>query len=176
LPGVFLMCNAVVDTGPLIHLHEIEHLEILTAVFGKLHLPENVKLEISNEPILQFIHQHSDKIAIHQIGEPELFAAKNAYSDFRLHLADLAVITLLNKILDACAVSDDLALRRAIESSNRTVVGTIGVLFRGFKKGVINKPQLKQFIHLILNDSSLYLSSAFRSRILTIVEELQQTT
>ena len=46
------------------------------------------------------------------------------------------------KIVDAVAVTDDLAFHKAIESSGRTVAGTIGILFRGFKLGVLDKGQL----------------------------------
>jgi predicted nucleic acid-binding protein len=164
--------NAVVDTGPLIHLNEIDHLEIITAVFNNLHIPEYVEREIHNEPILQFIRQKTDQITVHPIPEPDLFTTKDAYSAFQLHLADLAVLTLLVKIADAITVTDDLTLRRAIESGGRTVVGTIGTLFRAHKQGVIDKPQLTRLIDLIFNDSSLYLNSAFRSRVLSMVESL----
>jgi predicted nucleic acid-binding protein len=164
--------DAVVDTGPLIHLHEIDQLEIITAVFSNLHLPEYVEREIRNEPILQFIHLHSDRITVHQNPESELFSIKDAYSAYQLHLADLAVLNLLTKIVDAVAVTDDLALRKAIESSGRTVVGTIGIIFRGFKLEVIDKGQLIHMVDRIFNDSTLYLNSAFRARVLGIVESL----
>ena len=172
MPGVLAVHNAVVDTGPLIHLHEIDQLEIITAVFSKLHLPEYVEREIRNEPILKFIHQNTERITVHQIPEQELFPTKDAYSSFQLHLADLAVLTLLVKITDAIAITDDLALRRAIESGGRTVVGTIGILFRAYKQGVIDKPQLTKLIDLIFNDSTLYLNSAFRTKVVEIVGSL----
>lgn len=166
------MYNAVVDTGPLIHLHEIDQLEIIIAVFSSLHLPEYVEREIRNEPILRFIHLHTDLIKVHPISEPELFPTKDVFSAFQLHLADLVVLTLLTKIVDTIAVTDDLALRKAIESSGRTAVGTIGILFRAYKQGVTDKSQLIKMIDLIFNDSTLYLNSAFRTRVLGIVESL----
>lgn len=170
--GVLPVNNAVIDTGPLIHLHEIDQLEIITAVFSNLHIPEYVKREIRNEPILKFIALHSDRIKVHPVSEPELFPVKDAYSKFQLHLADLAVVTVLLKISDSLALTDDLALRRAIESNGRTVVGTVGILFKAYKRGVIDKPRLIELIDRIFNDSSLYLSSSFRMRVLSIAESL----
>lgn len=105
------MNNAVVDTGPLIHLHEIAQLELITAVFSNLHIPEYVIREIRNEPILNFIYLHSDRIKVHPISEPELFSIKDAYSAYQPHLADLAVVIVLLKITDSLALTDDLALR-----------------------------------------------------------------
>ncbi|MDD2367645.1 MAG: hypothetical protein PHN84_15965 [Desulfuromonadaceae bacterium] len=120
------MHDAVFDTGPLIHLHEIDQLKIITSVFASIQIPEQVVREITNPPILSFIQLHSENINIHPISEPDLFATKDAFSNFRLHLADLAVLMLLKIHIEAVAVTDDLALRKAIESSGRTVVGTIG--------------------------------------------------
>ena len=44
------MHSAVVDTGPLIHLHEIGRLDLATTVFSSIHLPEHVEREIYNDP------------------------------------------------------------------------------------------------------------------------------
>lgn len=166
------MHSAVFDTGPLIHLHEINRLELVITVFNTLHLPEQVKREIRNEAIIQFLQQKTTCISVHSVNEPELFATKEAYSGFQLHLADLAVLSLLPKIKNAVAVTDDLALRRAVESGGRTAVGTIGILLNGYKRGVISKPQLIKLLDLTFNDSSLYLNSAFKKRVLNIVETL----
>ena len=149
------MHHAVFDTGPLIHLHEINRLELVITVFIMLHLPAQVKREIRNEAIIKFLQQNTTCISVHSVNEPELFAMKEAYSRFQLNLADLAVLSLLPKIKDAVAVTDDLALRRAIESGGRTAVGTIGILFNGYKRGVIDKPQLVKLLDLTFNDSSL---------------------
>ena len=167
------MHDAVLDTSPLIHLHEIDCRDLVTAVFRNIYIPEHVESEIRNEPILQFIHLHPDQIKVLKNPESELFSTKNAYSTYQLHLADLAVLNLLTKIVDAVAVTDDLALRKAIESSGRTAVGTIGIIFRAFKLDVIDQSQLKDIVDRIFNDSTLYLNSAFRARVLAMVELLK---
>lgn len=56
------MPDAVVDTGPLIHLDEICQLELLLAVFSILHIPEAVIGELANQNAKTFISQYSDKI------------------------------------------------------------------------------------------------------------------
>ncbi|MFZ4860283.1 MAG: DUF3368 domain-containing protein [Desulfuromonadaceae bacterium] len=167
------MHNAVVDTGPLLHLYEIDNLEMITAVFSTIHLPESVVREINNEPILQFIRKNTVQITVNSVSEPDLFATKEKYSLFQLHLADLAVLTLLGIIDDALGVTDDLALRRAIESNGRTVVGTIGILFRAYKQGIIDKLRLSTLINMVFDDSTLYLNSAFMSRVLGMVDSAE---
>jgi len=172
LPGVLAMHDAVFDTGPLIHLHEIAQLKIIISIFKTIQIPEQVVREITNDPIISFIQQHSEKIIIHPISEPDLFATKDAYSNFRLHLADLAVLILLNINTDAFAATDDLALRRAVESTGRTVVGTIGLLFRAKTLQLIDKIQLSQLINQVFDDSTLYLNSAFKNRVLVVVDSI----
>ena len=49
-PGDLAVHSAVVDTGPLIHLHEIGRLDLATTVFSSIHLPEHVEREIYNDP------------------------------------------------------------------------------------------------------------------------------
>ena len=166
------MYSAVFDTGPLIHLHEINQLELVITVFNTLHLPEQVKREIRNEAIIQFLKDKITCVSVHSVNEPELFATKEAYSGFQLHLADLAVLSLLPKINNAVAVTDDLALRSAVESGGRIAVGTIGILLNGYKRGVFSKLLLIKLLGLVFNDSSLYLSSAFKTKVLNIVETL----
>ena len=166
------MHDAVTDTGPFIHLDEIQQLDLLTAVFNSVRVPEQVIRELSNQTAQTFIEQNPESIFVERVPDEALFAAKDAYPGFRLHLADLAIVVLLTKYIQTVACTDDLELRKAIESSGRTVVGTIGILFRSYKISFITNEQLRSLIDLIFNDSSLYLSSAFKNRVLNIVNSL----
>lgn len=56
------MSEAVFDTGPLIHLHEIEQLSIIPAIFKTIQIPEQVVREITNAPILDYIKHYPDQI------------------------------------------------------------------------------------------------------------------
>ncbi|MDD2367478.1 MAG: hypothetical protein PHN84_15105 [Desulfuromonadaceae bacterium] len=80
---------------------------------------------------------------------------------------------LLKIHIEAVAVTDDLALRKAIESSERTVVGTIGLLFRARSLRLIDKVQLSQLINHVFDDSTLYLNSAFKSRVLMMLDSIE---
>lgn len=163
------MHDAVTDTGPFIHLDEIQQLDLLTAVFNTIRVPEQVIRELSNQTAQIFIEQNLESILVERVPDEALFAAKDAYPGFRLHLADLAIVVLLTKYSQAIACTDDLELRKAIESSGRTVVGTIGILFRSYKMSIITNEQLRSLIDLIFNDSSLYLSSAFKGQVLNMI-------
>lgn len=170
--GAWAMPEAVVDTGPLIHLDEIDQLLLLLAVFPTIHIPEAVVGELTNQKAKAFISQYADKIKTITVSDQALFSAKDAHAGFRLQLADLAVLALIQQIADAVAVTDDLELRKAIEQSGRTVTGTVGILFRACKLQIINADQLRDAVDRLFDDSSLYLSSAFKSRVLAMIERM----
>jgi predicted nucleic acid-binding protein len=144
------MPDAVVDTGPLIHLDEICQLELFLAVFSILHIPEAVIGELANQNAKTFISQYSDKIKTIIVPDQSIFAAKDTHTAFRLQLADLAVLALIQQITDAVAVTDDLALRKAIEASGSTVTGTVGILFRAYNLKIINAEQLRVSVDTLL--------------------------
>jgi predicted nucleic acid-binding protein len=162
--------NGVVDTGPFIHLHEIGQLACLPHVIDSVHLPQQVEREINNTTIKEFIWQRSE-VTIHQVSETDIFSAKDAAPGYRLHLADLAVLALLKSIPDAIAATDDLELRKAVENDARTAIGTVGLLVRGYRLGYLGKDVLFQLMDTLFNDSTLYLSSAFKSRVKSIIEK-----
>lgn len=169
LHGALAMADAVIDTGPLVHLDEISHLHLLLPEFSAIILPEAVIHELSNQSALEFIKQHSDTFFIESVEVQEIFSAKDKHADFRLHLADLAVLVLLKRYTDATAITDDLELRKAIEATGCTVTGTVGILFRARKMGILSAEQLRSAIEKLFDDSSLYLSSAFKSSIISMI-------
>lgn len=79
------------------------------------------------------------------------------------------MLALIQQITDAIAVTDDLALRKAIEASGSTVTGTVGILFRAYNLKIINAEQLRVSVDTLFDDSSLYLSCAFKSRIISMI-------
>jgi len=163
------MTEAVVDTGPLVHLDEISHLHLLPPEFSSIIIPEAVCRELTNQTAHTFIKQYPDKFYIVSVQDQTLFSAKDDYAGFRLHLADLAVLVLLRQYADATAVTDDLELRKAVEASHRSVTGTVGILFRAYKLNILSADQLHSIIEQLFNDSSLYLSSAFKNRVLSMI-------
>ena len=117
-----------------------------------------------------FIYQNPDAISTEQVPEQALYSTKETFSCFRLHLADLAVLVILCKTENAIALTDDMELRKAIESIRRVVVGTVGVLFRAYGQGFVGENKLRNLVDMLFNDSSLYLtSSALKKKVLTMI-------
>lgn len=170
--GALEMLDGVSDTGPLIHLDEIQQLEIIPQLFNQVFIPDYVIREISNQTVHSFTQKNPDTFVIEPIQEEALFTAKDTFSSYRLHLADLAVIISLANHSEAVAITDDLELRKAVESSGRIAVGSVGLFFRAYKLGILSKDQLRTVVGLLFNDSTLYLSSAFRSSVLMMIDSI----
>lgn len=167
------MPDAVVDTGPLIHLDEIRQLTLLLDIFETLHIPEAVLEELTNTEAKAFINSHlNTRIKTTNIPDQHIFAAKDRYAGFRLQFADLSILAQMQHISEAVGVTDDLALRKAIEQSGRTVTGTVGILFRACKLQIISTDHLRDAVNRLFDDSSLYLSSAFKTRIVEMIESV----
>lgn len=65
-----------------------------------------------------------------------------------------------------------LSLRQLLESNGAMVVGSVGLLIRGYRDDRLDLDTLKTSIDDLLERSTLHLSQAFRSYVRQLVEEL----
>ncbi len=93
-------------------------------------------------------------------------------SAFRLQEADLQVAALAELRKPSAVLTDDLELRRALEQRGHLVVGSIGVLIRAYKNGPLTRVAFEKALIRLLDDSSLYLSRAFRQHVLRLLDQL----
>lgn len=168
------MNKAITDTGPPLHLNEIKSIRILK-IFETMVVSTQVKEELQEFGIWPFLKEELIHLQEKMVTDKEITAEQERWKDLMLHRADLSILVLLHSMIDTLALTDDLALRRVIESLGRIVVGSIGVLVRGYRDQRLSKDELHQGIDLLFNDSSLYLSRAFRVRVHKLIEEFERT-
>jgi predicted nucleic acid-binding protein len=169
------MNKAITDTGPPLHLNETGYIQLLK-LFDTLLVSTQVKEELQD---LGVWYSLTKQKAIHLqeeiIIDDEITKEQDRWKDLTLHRADVSVLVLVKRMADALALTDDLALRKAIESLGRVVVGSVGILIRGYREKRLSKDELHKGVDLLFNDSSLYLSRIFRDRVRKLVEELEET-
>jgi predicted nucleic acid-binding protein len=91
----------------------------------------------------------------------------------RIQPADAQVFAVArDRSFQVIALTDDLALRKLLEREGATVVGSIGLLIRGYRDGRLTRDALDKCIDDLLGKSTLHLSRAFRSYVRQLVEEL----
>jgi predicted nucleic acid-binding protein len=156
------MMEAIIDTGPFLHLNEINYLLALD-VFEQFRLPDLVdnelrtyhvntnQLNINAKILISSVEHEACLNTIQQLGQPQL------------HLADAAVFIMAqNAHFSLPVLTDDLALRRQLEAHGTLVVGSVDILIRAYCQQLISKIQLENAIDLLFDESSLHLSPAFR--------------
>jgi predicted nucleic acid-binding protein len=160
------MTPCVGDTGPFLHLHEIDHLFLLR-LFPRVEIPPAVAEELASFGV------GPDGLAAAGLTVPVsvpssagLIAIAAQAEELGLQEADRAVLALALDVQATTVLTDDLDLREACRRLTITPVGTVGILFRGFATNQLDRAGLERALHRLFDESTLHLSPAFRAYIL----------
>lgn len=163
------MPETISDTGPVLHLHEIGRLDTLATV-SPLVFPSRVWDELRRRGLDEGPFQRSDlpfKVS------PAIQDLVSSPETLRLQPADVEVFLLAEEMhFEPLVLTDDLALRRLLESRGAMVAGSIGILIRAYAVGKLSREELRTSSEALLEDSSLHLSRAFRVYVRKILEDL----
>ncbi len=108
------MIEVIVDTGPLLHLNEINQLFVLNR-FEQLHLPELVVNELSHYGLNTNTLKLTAKVVVHHFEPVYLLQVLQQLAPPEIQLADAAVFRLVQQInFGKPVLTDDLALRRQL--------------------------------------------------------------
>jgi predicted nucleic acid-binding protein len=152
--------EAVADAGPIIHLHEINQLHLLR-IFSILHIPNAIWEEITDQnrvaPIdiknLKNIHRHTFDRA--DIGE---FIERHNLKS--LHSGELESLFLCHAFGVPLLLTDDLAVRQVSKELGITPIGSLGVVVRAFRLGIVSLEEAEQHLIALHHSSSLFVTSA----------------
>lgn len=143
------------------------------SLFGRVMISEQIQMELRRHGVFDRVAATlGDRFVVERVTQPELDAQQAALSGFKVHQVDLSVAALAARILPDVVLTDDLELRKGLETQGHTVVGSVGVLVRGFKAGRFTKAELQAHLDLLFNDSTLYLSKGFRVYVRKLLDNL----
>lgn len=148
----------ICDAGPLIHLAEISGLSLLS-IFETLHIPDAVWSEtversrVSSEDLwkLNVVQRHA--LPQESIAQ---FVQTNRLAN--LHNGERECLYLCHKINIATLLTDDLAVRDAAKRLNLQPVGSLGVVVRAYKEGLISLIKAEQLMLELYTVSSLFVT------------------
>lgn len=157
--------KAASNTGPLLHLKEIELLKTLH-VFKELYIPEEVKNELKRNNVN--IPSHIKVIALYPKSKD---VSQILINEFSLDLGEAEAIALSLQEKIKYFLTDDLDARSAASNYNIEVHGTIGIILRAFREGIIDKKTSIEKIHELYTKSSLFITKDLINEIIRAINK-----
>lgn len=160
---------AICDAGPIIHLDELNSLDLLSD-FNPLLVSKIVQAEI--------IKHRPD--ALHSAGflykavdvippmEPRLSVLSKALS---LDMGELESLSLAQGMLGIFFLTDDAAARLAAEELGCKVHGTVGIIIRAIRKKTRTVQEAVALLNQIPSETTLFLRPSLLKEIVQRVEK-----
>jgi len=152
---------AVADAGPIIHLAEIDAIELLETV-DELFVPETVRDELEAGGVPRgFTNLEFEAVAV-EAGERRFDAGLDEGE-----AAALAVTT----DRDAVFLTDDMAARETAKEAGVDVHGSIGVITLAFSRDELDEDQAIELMRSLQTETSLFITDAVVEHGINILRE-----
>ena len=151
---------AVSDAGPLIHLDEINSLELLSA-FDTLLIPEVVHEEIKRGGVPDGFSDLSYELAE---------ADENRIRSEALDAGERAALAITNK-RELVLLTDDLTARKEAGDAGVEVHGSIGVIALSYARGLLDRDEAASLMRRLQRETSLFVTEAVVERGIQMLDE-----
>jgi len=130
--------RVVSDSDVLIHLLKLEKLSLLQSLYREVAIPEYVKLEllIKENPELQKAFNSFLKVFATSKGK-----AENIVRRRNIHIGEAHVKALGEELKATLFLSNEKKVRKAAKEEGFAVAGTIGVILRAVKNGLLDRAE-----------------------------------
>lgn len=157
----------VADAGPIIHLQELDCLDIL-ADFEKVYVPEAVWSEIlHHQPQAMdtfsalFVRQSPIKLSAWVTALTPLYA---------LHRGEQEALHLCVEFGDSLLLTDDTAARLAAKGLGIAAHGTIGLLIRAIRQQSRSRTEVLALLRAIPTQTTLHIRPSLLAEVIAQVE------
>ena len=160
--------KAVSDTGPILHLNEINLIEALDS-FKKIYIAEEVKNELMNNKV-----NVPKSISLINIKPQFKDVAEILVNKFSLDLGESQSIALALQEKVEYFLTDDLDARTVANVHGIEAHGTIGIILRAFREKIISKETAIKKINELYTVSSLFITKDLINQIITSINEFKK--
>ena len=160
---------AVSDSGPLIHLDELECLTLLND-FSQITVPEAVWREVQNHRP-QALKKKGGNLVRTSIPQQYDWEVETAAGLFTLQNGEKEAIYLSHQSPNSLFLTDDTAARLAARSLGITVHGTIGILVRSIRLKHKSKQEVVSILRSLPQKSTLHIKRSLLDDIIREVLE-----
>ena len=162
------MSKAVLDAGPLIHLAEIEALEVLCD-FELCYVPEAVWQEVTRH---QPTALDSPGLSLKHCAAPPLsINLQTLVTALSLDSGEAESLSLMEHHPEAWFLTDDAAARLAAEQCQYQVHGTIGLLIRSVRQKQRRPVEVLETLRNLPQRSTLHIRPALLKAIIQRLQE-----
>ena len=144
--------EACSDTGPILHLHEISKLSLLS-IFSKIFVSSHVKGEL----LKYEVERLPKNVELKSINKDQVALISEKYG---LGIAESSAIWMCKSLQISVLLTDDLDAREVAKSLDITPVGTIGIIVRSFRENKIDREEAIRTLKNIHGISSLFVTSS----------------
>ncbi len=166
---------AIVNASPLIYLGKVGSLYLLDAIFDRVVTVPSVKDEVLEQTAPEFAAL-TDAFSnwLNVIDGPRNSFSK-ALDKMGLHKGEVDVLDLAYKMhgnnQDAIVVVDDLAARDIARALGLRLTGTIGIILRATRNGLLTNADAMLQIKYLVHETPFRLSTSMYSQILAELDE-----
>jgi len=164
-----LELKVVCDSGPIIHLDELDCLHLLEE-FQQVLIPDAVRKEIERHRPLSL-----SKLGINFIlspgdvpKDPHLFTLCHL---FALDAGEMEALSLMERNPQALFLTDDASARMVAEQMGFKVHGTIGIIIRSIRRGQMEVEKVLDILQKMPFKSSLYMKSSLLNEIIQKIRQ-----
>lgn len=150
---------AVTDTGPLIHLAEVDALTLLETV-DELLVPETVYEELTAGGL---------PTGYESIETTRVTADTDSIEGYQLDPGETAALAIAIAH-EAILLTDDLAARDTATSVGVEVHGSIGIIARGYAKNRLDHQEAAELMRALQHETSLFLTDAVVEQGIALLE------
>lgn len=155
----------VSDTSPITNLIQVNQLELLNKMFGEIVIPNKVFEELSVYEGHKEEIGNQDWILIKSVKNKELVKALEK----QLDSGEAEAIILAKELEADLLIIDERKGRKAAEEYGLKIIGLLGVLIQGKKKGHIDK--LKPILDELIEEVGFRVGKKLHERILKEIDE-----
>ena len=155
----------VCDAGPLIHLDELDCLDLL-GDFPEVLVPEAVWREVLRHRPSALEKKAAVLVRVAPSGEKTAPLLRGLFETMSLHRGEQEALALATKHEDALLLTDDTAARLAAGVLGIGVHGTIGILIRSIRRAQRTRGQVLDLLRAIPAQSTLHLNRSFLANII----------
>ena len=160
--------KAVSNTGPILHLNEINLIKALQ-VFQEVYIAEEVKNELISNKI-----NIPKRIKLINLKPQFKDVAEILVNKFSLDLGESQSIALALQEKVDYFLTDDLDARTVANVHGIEAHGTVGIILRTFREKIINKETAIKKVHELYAVSSLFITKDLINQIINSINEFKK--